>query len=449
MANKYVRAGATGDGSGSDWTNAYTNIPTDSLVRGDTYYVADGSYTGPDDFATFQFATAMNGTQTITIKKATVADHGTETGWDNSYGDGIATLDGSLVFMRDYFIVNGVTRNESDWTQQVYGFRVTGSVLMVWPDNFPPGGNHVYVYYCDVGGTVGNSYPSIEGEPIYIVTNSSTQYQDFLVSRCYIHNCTLAQLVGVDGMTYEYCYFKDMWAKEAIRGSYGCKNIIIRYNVFQDTTRDTGIPGDGGTAPIAIWTGDTAGIFDGIEVYGNIFWNTEEISWSGGCVVLGGDGVNWVGVAANNCKIYNNTVVGANTGSPSYFMINGGNNNVIINNLHYDCSQTGATITGGGTGNTTSNNVVAASNPFVSYTSGGTTADLHLSAAQAGTSLSSTYNQDLEGNTRGSDGTWDVGAYEYVASAGGSDPTPVRFSVIGISTASGRPVVTRQFRVRG
>src|SRR5947199_10429256 len=47
-ANRYVRAGAIGNGSGSDWTNAYPDLPS-SLVRGDTYYVAAGNY-GVHDF---------------------------------------------------------------------------------------------------------------------------------------------------------------------------------------------------------------------------------------------------------------------------------------------------------------------------------------------------------------------------------------------------------------
>src|SRR5215470_3950389 len=42
-ANHYVRAGATGSGTGADWTNAFTDLPA-SLVRGDLYYVAAGTY---------------------------------------------------------------------------------------------------------------------------------------------------------------------------------------------------------------------------------------------------------------------------------------------------------------------------------------------------------------------------------------------------------------------
>ena len=67
-ANHYVRAGATGSASGNDWTNAYTALPS-SLIRGDTYYIADGSYAG------YIFNTAASGTTLITIKKTVITDH--------------------------------------------------------------------------------------------------------------------------------------------------------------------------------------------------------------------------------------------------------------------------------------------------------------------------------------------------------------------------------------
>src|SRR3989304_8100596 len=44
-ASHYVRSGASGSGNGSDWTNAYTTLPS-SLIRGDVYYVAGGTYSG-------------------------------------------------------------------------------------------------------------------------------------------------------------------------------------------------------------------------------------------------------------------------------------------------------------------------------------------------------------------------------------------------------------------
>src|SRR5690242_20637237 len=83
-ASHYVRSGASGNGSGSDWANACTDFTgacaVASLVRGDTYYVGTGSYAGRT------FNTPASGTLVITIKGATGADHGTSTGWSSAYG---------------------------------------------------------------------------------------------------------------------------------------------------------------------------------------------------------------------------------------------------------------------------------------------------------------------------------------------------------------------------
>ena len=82
-ATRYVRPGATGSNTGTDWANAYTALPS-SLVRGDTYYLADGTY------GSYSFDDNASGTNVIYIKKATSADHGDATGWSDSYGAGTA-----------------------------------------------------------------------------------------------------------------------------------------------------------------------------------------------------------------------------------------------------------------------------------------------------------------------------------------------------------------------
>ena len=87
-ADHYVRAGATGNASGSDWTNACADFTGScavaSLVRGEVYYVATGTY------GSRTFNTAESGTLVITIKGATVADHGTDAGWQPSFGVDVA-----------------------------------------------------------------------------------------------------------------------------------------------------------------------------------------------------------------------------------------------------------------------------------------------------------------------------------------------------------------------
>jgi len=87
-----VRKGAGGTGSGADWTNACDELSdceakVSRTANDDVYiYVADGTYLGATIDA------AVDGDDRIYIKKATATDHGTATGWDNSYGDGQAVF---------------------------------------------------------------------------------------------------------------------------------------------------------------------------------------------------------------------------------------------------------------------------------------------------------------------------------------------------------------------
>src|ERR1700719_155540 len=101
-ANHYVRSDATGTGTGNDWANAYTSLPA-TLSRGDTYYIASGSY------PSHKFGDLVSGTSVITVKKATVADHGASTGWNDSYAGGQAVFNGQSEIDTSYLVIDGVT----------------------------------------------------------------------------------------------------------------------------------------------------------------------------------------------------------------------------------------------------------------------------------------------------------------------------------------------------
>jgi hypothetical protein len=116
-----VRSGAGGAGTGNNWTDAYTDLPA-SLTRGDTYYVADGSY------AQHIFNDAPSGSTLITIKKATPSDHGTSAGWLDSYGDGEAvwTLTSGTCweFDTDYYYIDGGYGTGTSRIPGSFGFRL-------------------------------------------------------------------------------------------------------------------------------------------------------------------------------------------------------------------------------------------------------------------------------------------------------------------------------------
>jgi len=411
-ANVYLRQGASGANNGADWTNAYTSIVAaeNALSRGDTLYVADGTYTIT---AVLEFNALENGTSVITIKKATVADHGTSAGWDDTYGDGQAAIVGDLVTCsRDYYVFDGQTRNASNWRDEVaYGLWLENG-LYLQDNNFPPGGDHITLRYCNLGPAYNEDDVSL-GAAVYILGLDHT-YVDITVSRCFLHNSSFIQAANVDGIVIEYNAFAAGWAKEAIRGQGRAKNGIIRFNVFSNASqKDPEDPTSGTTAEIGIWDG-SANDFDNWEIYGNIFVNTKSIEHSGGVIVVGGDGVGFVGSPTNNTVVYNNTIWNITGGfTPPHIIVNGGSGNVVRNNLWYACEGSPTA-----TANTTSNNIEVGADPFVNTAA----SNFHLAGAtSAGFSLSSPYNVDFDGEIRGADSNWDLGAYEFDA---GGPPGP-------------------------
>ena len=99
LTRHYVRSEATGGNNGSDWTNAWVQLPA-TLTRGHCYYIADGTYPA------YIFDDAVSGSVNIVIKKATADDHGTNTGWMSAYGDGTASFQ-PLRFTSSYYILDG------------------------------------------------------------------------------------------------------------------------------------------------------------------------------------------------------------------------------------------------------------------------------------------------------------------------------------------------------
>ena len=409
-ANYYVRAGATGANNGADWTNAYTTLPS-TLTRGNTYYIADGSYSG------YTFDDDVSGTSTITIKKCTASDHGTETGYSAAYCDGQAIF-GELRFTRPYYVIDGAVRNESNWKDHsAYGIRTTGvraSRLDGGHVGSDCSADNITFKYAHVGTTTTAYSSRMDGEGFYIsgFGGGTVACENWTLHRTLVQNVVVGiQCAGCKGLNVEYSYFYIGWGKEAIRGQVSASNMTVRYSVFEDSCqRDPGDATSGCTAEIANWDGSD---FDNNEIYGNVFYKTTSEVNSGGAIVIGGNGSSWVGPATNNSKVYNNTIAGLKNWNAN-ILINGGSGNECRNNLWY--GNTGSTT--GCTANSSSHNVVASSNPFVNYSGG----DFRLAGATttAGYSLPSTYMVDRFGATRGADGNWDLGAYEYVA--GGTSP---------------------------
>src|ERR1700690_1633644 len=176
-ANHYISPNGSGSKNGADWSNAWAGTAT-SYVRGDTYYFSAGT-NGP-----LTLNTAASGASTITLKAATVADHGTNAGWS----DGMA---GQTLFLGEssisspYWVINGQTRG-SDW-RSAYGLKFWNQVN---EENgacihLHSGANNLTIQYCDMQGTTDIPGPNDGGGDNAIVNDA--QLHDLYVGYCYLH----------------------------------------------------------------------------------------------------------------------------------------------------------------------------------------------------------------------------------------------------------------------
>jgi hypothetical protein len=414
----YVRAGATGANDGSDWTNAWASLPA-TLQRGHTYYIADGSY-GP-----YVFNTPESGDNIITIKKATVSDHGTSVGWSNDYGNGQAVFDSacidnwygcnSLRFSTGYWILDGATGSWDDITGYGFVTRTHGGYPQhyVSIDAFS---TYVTLYNITIRHiVVVCSGASDNFGQVGLYAGSNTASINTIIQSSYFDNCSVSLTTRGSNWLIEKNYFNTSWSSSENHGiqvnAFNTTSTTFRYNILK-TCLVTGCLESNGV-------GNVAGI-DGWTIYGNLFLNN-----------TGGNGIvtSASQTIVTNTHVYGNTVIDSlspilwqqHTGvEPDHGAGNVVKNNLLFNsdcdmpsngggpidhdyNAYFDCTSPPVSEPNIQTGS---------GSPFVSSVAG----DYHLTAAtNAGVSLLEPYNLDPDGKIRGADGTWDRGAYEFVS----------------------------------
>lgn len=399
----YVRppGGSYGSENGSDWNNAYDGFP--SPTRGHTYYFAKG------DYGSKSFSTAVSGTTLIWICAATTSDHGTDTGWSDTFSAPGSTSTG-LNFSTSYWffdaaVGDGSTSVEGMTDPTSYGMFVT----------VPSGSDTVGV---DFGGGGLPARTTITVKHIAVQCHGaagddedkgfygSTEF--VTVSYAWTDDCQISvhTLNNGDDAIVEYSYFGPHWSSGLHHGVQVMlqNRPIVRYNYFAYCSPQCVEP-SGGTDDDMV---------DG-QFYGNI---AREIPHANGFL----KGVS--NSAVIDTVMYNNTIVDSD--GPLLYQNNSvghsSSGNVLYNNLLYNSSG-GLYVTGLGSAPThnynysinsgslsEANGQSGSSDPFVGYAGG----DFHLTGhTNAGkTDLGPPYDTDPDGNTRT---TWDRGAYEYVA----------------------------------
>ena len=408
-ANWYIRSGATGWDNGTNWTDAWTRLPA-TLNRGDTYYIADGIYGG------YTFDDAESGTTHIYVKKAIASDHGNETGWDSAYGDGQATF-GRIQFTTSYWEWNGQTR--TTW-KSGHGFKIfqTGTYgIGVEAQNI----GNLTIKYTEVYSQNPDSTGESCGGNIKI---SHGFHDNITISYNYSHTKrgNLMEMGGVDNGLYEYNYLEYNGSDAICHGQaiqeQSSDNMIIRYNIIGDWE---------GTGGIVVLSSGGASDSTNWDIYGNVFFRGDDNPKNRGdidngviAVINNKSAVDW--------RIHNNTIINIYQNKASIQMKSGvdqaHSNVVAYNNLWANSAGAGLDE---GTKCTNcesdysylmSNSSVYSENNsqteswdasiFTDYTN-----EDYTLAAATNAGVATSFDTDLFGNTRGADGTWDRGAYEY------------------------------------
>jgi hypothetical protein len=431
-----VGPSATGNGSGADWNNQ-AQWSSVTLTRGNTYYLADGSYGGKT------LSVAISGTTLISIKKAIVGDSAVTSiaGWVNTLGDGNAAFTGSITFSSSNWEFDGMkgggwTGGAPDDTQSNYGFTFTDVAL---PLRMISGGTTISNFICKHVGAVAPT-PDVEKSFCSTAGTSGSVHNGF-VSYCYAYGFNSFQWLNssdldMNGWITEHNVQRDLYVTDAHHGeelhnSFGnVQYWHIRYNWIQGRRSGSIQP----TMVIGALN-NSAGPY---YVYGNVF---KDLNYADGgiCAVDNGQGTHSL-----SGVVYNNTFDDLSPGNPAIATIGGdGNNsmdaqnNVFINmrvnenttgtysyNGYYNNSQTPAGE---------SNKQTFGANPFTDSANDDYTLTAHT---DTGVTLGAPYNQDAAGNIRGTGGVWDRGALQYAPAGSGSTlrATNATFNVLIIGT---------------
>jgi hypothetical protein len=427
-ANQYVRPGAAGRNDGTDWSNAYTALPA-TLKRGDTYYLANGSY------GSRTFSDANSGTTPITIKKATEADHGTATGWASTYGDGQAVFSSWRIYT-DYYVFDGQRRN-SDWTlgtTSQYGIKVAGTGPVRLDNGAGTGGDNLTFRYIDIQG--GGRDTGSGDDVIYGLTgNSNITFQ-----YCALHDSdrTIFLMRGNwQNLMVDHSYLARNTSTPGTHGEMlsmtESTNVTWSNNVMEDIE---------GTAFIA---GLNGGTISNWKIFGNVAFHSAAYAADtgrktghnfgvAGFVYIANDASN--NNTGNNVLVYNNTIANIK-GTYSGVVIQAGSGNEVRNNIWYSSVRTNNSFGGAISnnwyyntvqdGDSTATKTVCSTGCDVFVSSGGK--DFRLkTAVGSGLALVAPYNADMNGVIRGADGTWDRGAFEF-GGAAAAPAAPTNFIV--------------------
>jgi hypothetical protein len=423
----YVKVNASGTGDGSTWENALPGTWTP--LRGGDYILQCGVYPSK----TFSAA----GTTRITIRTATIDDHGTDEGWDPAFASGQVAFGYPLTFTAGNYTLDG-KRVGDPRDVSTYGMIVLKRSTPTSPSNPVQIGTGTQTIdgleFRNFGHENWDNATDIEK----IAFNQSGQatVTNLVFVNVFTRYCQNSiKLLGVNTATIDGLVALDPFSSASHHGE-----VINIRSLFGEPSRDvtvrnSDIPEWVGTGCIVFnnaTTNDWAG--DGVYIYANKFGPCAEVSGGNGYVT------STTGAFATNVSVMCNTLIGDDgVNPPPLAMRNStggaGSGLVARNNLYVGLD---ATVVNAGDAvwdtdhnayyactnvPTEANGVIGTGDPFVNLAGWDLRLVAGTAAIDSGTALPATFDTDPAGNTRGADGAWDIGAFEYVE--GGDTTAPI------------------------
>lgn len=405
-ADWYVRKGAAGSNNGADWTNAWNEmnqIDWASVSAGDTIWLAGGTYTT----AIKPGKSGTSGSR-IYVKRVRATDStpAAAAGWNVSYDaqvildvDFALSWDSGTAQLGSYVTIDG--RIDSGIKTEYHYTNWASSALYMNTAN-----TGVTIQYVDMRSQGGTD--PVEFVDDLKVVQLRANAASLTISHCRMHGgVDQIMILGPTDLTIEYSKLYDNKATNpethhpgmvASRTCYG--TTTFRHNELYNFMAEGLMLGASGGDVGCAW-----------QIYGNVVYG-------------GGETARFVELqyVESTVTAYNNTLSNLSIG---FRAINGatwGAGSAVQNNILYNIT---APFSDGTTGvhdyNASEDDLgethdeVIASTIFTDYENDDYTL---ASGTTAGATLSSPYDVDPVGSTRGQDGTWDRGAYEY-----GSDDT--------------------------
>ncbi len=459
-----VGTSATGNGSGSSWANRMNKLPA-NLVRGDTYYLADGQY------GSYTFNTPNSGTTAITIKKAQTYDYGRAAdgcsndisgGWNAAQmGAGQAVwgefYGGTNTPQPGYLVLDGNGKATatgcgvsptSKAASSDCGLKITASIGQ--DSDFDIGQNNNdgqhrspswKMRYFEIQGGGDQNNGAYSEEEI----RCRGACDNFVVDHSYFHDtgCDFFKVPWTTSFVVQNTYIKQNISSATCHGQLwytevAASGVDFHDNVIQD------IQGTG------MWVCLTGCQANNWTVYNNVIWRPQGDTRPGvsngifACINPGNQCTN-MSFVGNDVINYTADYAGALgthcDGSPDTF--------VWQNNIFYgitpsdriDFQTCGGKLTEGNNSylnsgtpqsGTNSSDIIiptGAANPFVGWT----TVNFALAAANSewanGLTFGAPYNLDALGNPRpGPSNVWDRGAYQFASSSTASPAPPTNLS---------------------